>query len=693
MPFLRKKHWALRALIIPVFLVIAVSMVFVVDPVYAKEKTKQVGNQLHKLVKVGSVYHSIGRLWLDLTNFGWMGDDTGATPALEWPGGSGNQYLYQGSIWVSGRDATGAIHCTAGDENEFFPQLSQTRIDAFTAANGTAFTSDDYVIVVASSKQTVNLDPDYSVWYDSDLYGQSGVDDDGDGLIDEDPLDFIDNDGDGLINEDFAAVSEEDTYTMYNDLWEEKHQAGDSPMGIEVIERTYAWSYSYAQDFIVFDYEVINVGTSSQGDFDDPLEIDPDESQTLSDVYLAIRYDMDISSLASGEFWYDDLTEYLESDKLSYAYDGDDPDVAGNDKGEGGLSPGYVGVRTLGTSKTDNLGREGIPCSHNWWTIDDDPSSDALKFQYMSNETFAAVPPSPYDYRFLHTVGPWDLAPGDTIRWIAATAVAEGLGGRDDPDPHNTPGSLRDVLSWAQEMYDAGWLAATPPPTPDVDITLQEDGSVLLDWSASAATVEGYTDPLSGEVDFEGYRVYKSERTDATGGRIWAPLASYDVPGDGVGGETGIQYSYTDSDVNKGFTYYYAVTSFDDGLTAIGELESSKGSGIRVDVAAPPGTGVEDVAVVPNPYRGSETWDHVPSFEEQWWAKVQFINLPEERCTIRIYTLTGDFVKEIVNDDGDSFENWDLISRHNADIVSGVYLFMAEDATGNTKVGKFVVIR
>ncbi|MBE0566229.1 MAG: T9SS type A sorting domain-containing protein [Krumholzibacteria bacterium] len=34
------------------------------------------------------------------------------------------------------------------------------------------------------------------------------ADDDGDGLVDEDPLDGIDNDGDGLVDEDFAAISD-----------------------------------------------------------------------------------------------------------------------------------------------------------------------------------------------------------------------------------------------------------------------------------------------------------------------------------------------------------------------------------------------------------------------------------------------------------------------------------------------------
>lgn len=698
----KKYIWSVITAAIVAVIVTTFMLFAVLNPARAARYNRAVKGQLRKAVTIGTVYHSIGRLWVDLTNYAWMGDANMATPSMEWPGGSGNNYLYQGSLWVAGRDAPGNIHASVGDEgqpNEFYPLLTQARIDSFEANGWDEFTSDDYVVIVASSNQGPNLDPEFCLWYDRDLYGKKGVDDDGDGLVDEDPLDFIDNDGDGLINEDFAAVSEEDTYAVYNDLWAAKHQPGDTPFGIEVIERTYAWSYSYAQDFIIYDYEVINIGTSSKGAAVTPadaLEIVPDQPQTLKDVYFAIRFDFDISYNATGEYWYDDLTAYLASDKLSYGYDGDDPDVEGNDKGEWGISTGYLGVRTLGFSKDDKNMTEGDrrePSSHNWWTIDDDPSSDGLKFEYMSNGVYAKVPPSPYDYRYLHSVGPWDMEPGDTIRWVATVGVGEGLGDPADPDPHNTKGSLRDVVAFAQELYDADWLAATPPPSPDVTMTLQADGSLILDWSASKAVVEETLDPLSGELDFEGYRVYKSDRTDAAGARVWMPLASYDIPGNGVGAEAGLKYSYQDKDVLKGLTYYYAVTAFDNGLTPIGELESSKGAGIDMVVATPPAADMDDIAVVPNPYRGSAIWDHVPSFDEPWWAQIQFINLPEGESTIRIYTLSGDFIMELVNDDGDSYASWDLITRRGGDIVSGVYLFVVEDKDGDTKVGKFAIIR
>jgi len=68
------------------------------------------------------------------------------------------------------------------------------------------------------------------------------ADDDGDGLIDEDPFDGRDNDGDGFKDEDFAAVGER------------MRVAGALAGGgrARVIHNTYTWSCEHAQDFAGF---------------------------------------------------------------------------------------------------------------------------------------------------------------------------------------------------------------------------------------------------------------------------------------------------------------------------------------------------------------------------------------------------------------------------------------------------------
>ena len=526
---------------------IAALIIFIFQPITITAATNNTVNNpsSRDAVPVGAVPHTIGNVWCDITNYGWLGDADLATPSMEWPGGTGNMYLYQGSLWIAGINATGA-HCTAGDEVEWYPQLSQAKIDAFTAANGTPFTTADYVIVLASSNLSSNIDADYVLWYDSDLYGVRDFDDDRDGLVDEDPLDYIDNDGDGLINEDFAVVSAEDTYTMYNDLWLEKHRPGDEGLGLEVIERTYAWDDYYNHNFIIFEYEIINVGRSSDQDSDDPLLIEPDLPGNIEDVYIGIRFDGDISNAASGEYWYDDLTDYDHELNISYIYDADDPDSPEDDTGEFGLSEGYLYAALL-SSPADNLGRIRSPSSHNWWTIDDDPSSDALKYQYMSNGVYATVPPVPYDYRFLQSVGPYDMAPDDTVCIIWAMGVGTGY-----------DGIFVDVGIAHWMANNEFIITGNPPLTPprDLVITNYNINQVSLRWES------GYADY------YAGCNIHRADSIDGP----YVQLNVEIIPGN----------TYTDSTITAGNTYYYTVTVED-----IFGGESGYSSIVQLNAGAP----------------------------------------------------------------------------------------------------------
>ncbi len=101
------------------------------------------------------------------------------------------------------------------------------------------------------------------------------------------------------------------------------------------------------------------------------------------------------------------------------------------------------------------------------------------------------------------------------------------------------------------------------------------------------------------------------------------------------------------------------------------------------------------VKVVPNPYLVRAAWDIDNDYQ-----KIQFINLPTE-CTIRIYTLAGDLVRTIRHNDpypggfdsqtkGTAF--WNLMTRNNQKLSTGVYVFYLDSPYGND-VGKFAIIR
>ena len=144
-----------------------------------------------------------------------------------------------------------------------------------------------------------------------------------------------------------------------------------------------------------------------------------------------------------------------------------------------------------------------------------------------------------------------------------------------------------------QNIYDSDYNFAKPPRTPFLT-AVPGDKKVTLVWDQSA---ESSRDPIYG-FDFEMYKVYRSTDpefndvktiTDAFGNPLlWEPLidpsgnrvqfdiknglfgahpvpvgafgVSYDM-----GTDSGLQYSYVDSTVDNGRTYYYSVVSVDQG--------------------------------------------------------------------------------------------------------------------------------
>jgi len=116
------------------------------------------------------------------------------------------------------------------------------------------------------------------------------------------------------------------------------------------------------------------------------------------------------------------------------------------------------------------------------------------------------------------------------------------------------------------------------------------------------------------------------------------------------------------------------------------------------------------VGVYPNPYRAGAAWDGKLERDR----KIYFYNLPP-RCDVRIYTLAGDLVDSFVHEgtaytgeDIQWFQKfsetprvfaggehaWDLVTRDDQAIASGLYLYTVEDLkTGEIQRGKFLVIK
>ena len=155
--------------------------------------------------------------------------------------------------------------------------------------------------------------------------------------------------------------------------------------------------------------------------------------------------------------------------------------------------------------------------------------------------------------------------------------------------------------------------------------------------------------------------------------------------------------------------YYVNVTSFDAGSVKSGlePLESSVVVGAKraypEDAWDHHDDEVGNVYVFPNPYR-QDAYYRVYGLEglgakdrsRDRVRRITFANLPP-LCTISIYSIDGDLIRTLRHDEDptdptSSYHEWDLVSRNEQLVVSGLYYWIVEDDDGQVHIGKLVIL-
>ncbi len=96
---------------------------------------------------------------------------------------------------------------------------------------------------------------------------------------------------------------------------------------------------------------------------------------------------------------------------------------------------------------------------------------------------------------------------------------------------------------------------------------------------------------------------------------------------------------------------------------------------------------LESIQVFPNPYFGYQS--EQSSFSEPF---VTISNLPEQECTIRIYSLGGQLVRRFDHEVG-TYEYWDLLNDHRYPVASGVYILHIEVPELGNKILKLAILQ
>ena len=135
--------------------------------------------------------------------------------------------------------------------------------------------------------------------------------------------------------------------------------------------------------------------------------------------------------------------------------------------------------------------------------------------------------------------------------------------------------------------------------------------------------------------------------------------------------------------------------TFGDSLNPIlGDIYQFTTVGAVIDVQQAKSE-LDRVAVVPNPYVASATWEPKNLFSTGRGARmVEFIHLPRE-CTIRIYTVSGYLVNTLHHNKNinDGSEFWNLKTKDGRDIAYGLYIFHIDAPGVGEIIGKFAVIK
>jgi len=645
-------------------------------------------------------YHNANRLLLHASNlgfFGGFGSDPNY-PSCEWPPGTGNEYIWAAGLWVAGvvyeKGQPETLASAAVYQLEFRPKVDiRDRI------------------YISSEGQPG---------------GGRKIDDDNDGRIDEDPLDGYDNDGDGAIDEDYEAISQQmftctfyDTTTIMNRIRTEDFH---KPLGLMVRQESYAWTSPAVQDFIGVEYTVTNIS-----------------DRTIYKAYIGFMVDADIGPVRRVRTSYnDDMAAFIDTTvqrveldlqgnrtekryhlTIGYMYDypgGDDGDV-----------PGYIGVMFLGY--TDPIKGKLPPelirihAFRRWSSGEEDPENDRERYRYLkgqSDNVPTIDPPTvkPQDYRFLVSAGPFpEIPPGASLKLQVAFVAGHPFT------------SFIDNAANAQRVYNGttvagvnlNWVGSSPPPSPKQRL-IPGDGKVIIEWDDFS---ERTPDPLLGIFDFAGYRIWR-----ATGWRreSQVPLAEHwkmikeipktklcevDTGLEGIG-----KYRYVDEGLHNGLPYWYAVVAYDNGEAE----KDEKGNPIPrygsysqamqlVYPRAEPAQTSGKVTIVPNPYPWNPSNPGIPGElrqvhraigdlaeyeQEPSGRRVTFFNLPR-KATVRVYTLAGDLVwekyfEEPIDPWTGAPPQWNLVTRNNQEIVSGVYIVHIDSPKG-TEITKFVVVR
>jgi len=538
----------------------------------------------------------------------------------------------------------------------------------------------------------------------------------------------------------YKPISDNDFYMTYSDyFYRAPNPANHLPLNLKVIQSSFVWNDTYADAIMIVEYKIINMGT-----------------KVIDSAYVGFFFEADVGPLNAALYYQRNFTGYYPNSRTAYIHNPVD------------LGSTPVGCSLLSTS----LPLDSLRYTFQWYPGPQSPANDGARYNTLSSGQIKADEfPSLSDTRFLFGFGPFFIRPSNNpVQYPNPDTLKIAMAFISGYDPvGNHLRILQRNASRALDIYlnQGIRLPATPPSPPlRAEVGFRR---VTLDWRWTPVDSTGpngrpdpegnwdstnqvarrYPDRIAnpppgynasrGGRNFESYKVWRSENEGGVdeAGQLTPPpdnsfvlVKQIDVPTDSFEYNSGElpynfdglkPYAFIDSNLVRGKTYWYSVTSKSIPNLAYQQIVIG-GQVVTVEVPVDPlesriatnavpikplpfsvSQEPRKVAVVPNPYRTDKDytlesggWEGTNSSWQETNRLIKFINLPE-RCVIRVFSLSGDLVRTIQHDGGaGAFPRGDhdmpLLSESNRALASGLYIFTVESELG-VQTGKFVIIR
>ncbi len=348
-----------------------------------------------------------------------------------------------------------------------------------------------------------------------------------------------------------GAVSEEDYICTYSDTYTEGIEPDivsrrpHRPLYVKVSEASYAWSYSYAEDIVLFDYRITNIGV-----------------QKIENAYMGIYVDADVCFDCTGTSGFaDDICGFLHT-YPAYCQDCEYIDtvniawISDNDGDFAFLQPAphVTATRIVRTPA------ERLDVSFNWWISNSasskdfgprertgkgrwqeefrdfggflgTPEGDANKYYTLRNQEFdydqaftatikendtlwlfpgedADLFATGYDTRYLLSFGPFNINPGDQLpisfAYLAGPNFHQTRENIDnlpaDPDLFYANLNFADL---GENARWASWIYDNPGVDTDSNGYQGEPFVCVADSAVVDSTLIPNTDPPEWEYTYE----------------------------------------------------------------------------------------------------------------------------------------------------------------------------------------------